>query len=104
MKATKITFNYDGEDFVLEFDKASAQSTGRDLSKADGEPIAVSEAMITGAFIKHHKNISKAKRLAIVDTIEDKAGFIEMLATLYAGVIEGTMENENAKTSWEVSE
>ena len=99
-----IKFTVDGKDYTLEFDTKSAQTVGRDIAKAEGEPIAMLEAIVYGAFIKHHSNLSKSARWKLYEDLQNKEEFFEILNKFYEDVVGAKLDDKDAKTSWEISE
>lgn len=102
----KITFNYEGEDYILEFDRDSANRTalgGLDVSKLSGEQILTGPKMIfEGALYKHQGRLSKRKVEAIFDSFSDKGELIGALTEMYAQAVESVYSDGSGKTQWEV--
>ena len=93
-----------GQQYTLEYDRKSAQAVGRDIHSAQGDVIAISEAIFLNAFTVNHNNVSKPKRREIFSELNDKESLIELLTNFYTIVVNETFDNKEAKTSWEVSE
>lgn len=103
----KITFTYDGTNYVLEFDRDSANRTamgGLDVSKLSGEQIMTGPKMIfEGALYKHHGRLSKRKVEEIFESFDEKTELIGALTEMYAQAVESVYSDGSGKTQWEVA-
>lgn len=91
----KISFNYGGKDYVLEFTRKSVEEMERrgfvaeDLLK---KPLTVLPEMFAGAFIANHR-LTKRKLIdEIFGKIDDKAGLMNDLAEMYSIVIDSFVD------------
>lgn len=87
----KISFNYGGKDYVLEFTRKSVEEMERrgfvaeDLLK---KPLTVLPEMFAGAFIANHRFTKRKLIDEIFAKIDDKAGLMNDLAEMYSIVID----------------
>lgn len=104
---SKITFTYDGTNYILEFDRDSANRTalnGLDVSKLSGEQIITGPKMIfEGALFKHHGRLSKRKVEEIFESFDEKTELIGALTEMYAQAVESVYSDGSGKTKWEVA-
>lgn len=97
MADNKIRFAYDETTYTLEFDRASAVETEKlyDLKLQDLQSGKVSafDALMRGAFIKHHPSISQERIDAIADALDDKQALYGQLAVMYANTLNSMLTN-----------
>lgn len=74
MSKTKVEFTYDNTDYTLEFTADSLRKMEREgfnFRTAEDRLVTVNEDIFCGAFIEHHNNVPKAKRLEIYKQLEE---------------------------------
>ena len=108
---TKITLDYKGETFTLEYDKTSIkalENLGVDLMNILSKPVTNMDAMFQCAFIKHHPRISVAKVDEILKSCSNKTELLQALLTMVNEVMDivtGEPDEEESKNvSWTVTE
>jgi hypothetical protein len=109
--ATKIEFEYEGEQFTLEFTARTVREMERQgfaLANLDNSPMTTLPDLFRGAFKAHHKNVSKKKVDAIYEALDEKEELLHALATMYYEPIahlmgqddENVEEKDEKKVSW----
>jgi hypothetical protein len=104
--ANKITFNYGGKEYVLEFTRKSVEEMERrGFVAADvlTKPLTVLPSMFAGAFIANHRFTKKKVIDEIYAKINDKEGLINTLAEMYSLVIDDfvdELEKKDNGLSW----
>ena len=104
--ANKITFNYGGKEYVLEFTRKSVEEMERRgfvASEVLEKPLTVLPSMFAGAFIANHRFTKKKVIDEIYSKINDKEGLINTLAEMYSLVIDefvDELEKEDNGLDW----
>lgn len=92
--AKTITFNYEGTDYTLEFTRRTImqmEKEGFDISEAQSKPLNTLPVLFAGSFKAHHGKINQEKLDEMYAKIEDKEGFVQALAEMYAEPISALM-------------
>ena len=103
-----VKFTYDGNEYVLEFNRKSVEMLERrgfvaeDFLKA---PLTNLPILFNGAFQMHHKGMTLEKTNKILATLKDTSGLIGKLAEMYnepiSALIDDTDEkNVEREASW----
>ncbi len=104
--ANKITFNYGGKQYVLEFTRESVEEMERRGFVAEDvltKPLTVLPSLFAGAFIANHRFTKRKLINEIFSKIDDKGGLVNTLAEMYALVIEefvDELEKANKDVTW----
>lgn len=107
----KIEFNYDGEDYILEYNREAIkymESRGLDLSAIQKQPITMVEILWQGAFFKNHRKENFSRIQEIYENIGNKtelnAALSEMFYETYSILIGDNEDEKNPKNiSWKMS-
>ena len=92
--ATKISFNYEGKDYTLEYTRQSVKTMeGRGFiaSRIVDAPMTILPELFAGAFIANHKFTDRKVIDAIYDKLLDKKQLVETLTQMYNEPIEALM-------------
>lgn len=84
--AKSITFEYEGENYILEFNRRSAEKLekmGLSLSEVESKPMTMLPLFFYGAFLMHHPMVSREKTDKILAEIHDTTGLIGKLGEMY---------------------
>jgi len=79
---SKLQFNYDDKDYVLEYNRASLKEFERDgyvLNDVATKPVTYIPVLFTYAFKKNHKNVKQSTIDEIYESMDDKQGLLEAL-------------------------
>lgn len=102
--AKTITCNIDGNDYVLEYTRASVktiESKGFNISEITNKPVTTITKLFEGAFIANHRGISNEKIEAIYSKLGDKKKLIERLVDMYQETVTSLIdENEEGNAGW----
>lgn len=113
--STKISVNYKGNDYTLEFSRATAaqiEDQGFVLEQLTEKPVKMIPLLFYGAFLKHNRGIKRSLVDEILDNLVgkagngDDAGIIGVLAEMYAETVQtltdtAVVDEGNAAT-WKV--
>lgn len=110
MASKKITLNYEGTAFVLEYNRNAVknlESNGFLLDQVASKPVTMIPELFYGAFYMHHRNVRRDFVDKIYDSLSDKEGLITALLEMYSDTIQ-TLTSEptedNAKNvTWTMS-
>lgn len=104
--ANKITFTYEGKEYVLEYTRKSVEEMERRGFVAEDvltKPLTVLPALFAGAFIANHRFTKRKLIDEIFSQIDDKGGLVNTLAEMYSLVIEEfaeELEKKNKGITW----
>lgn len=108
---TKITLDYKGEKYILEYDKESIkvlENLGVDLMHILSKPISNMDALCQCAFIKHHPDLTIEKMNKILECCPNKSELMKVLIQMVnevCDIITGEPNEEDSKNvSWTVTE
>ena len=104
---TRITFEWNGSEYVLEFDRDSAvkaeEGYGISMRELSAGKASTAYDLFACAFIKHHPRIKGSTVKAIYDQMTDKVGLNEQLMQMYAeaaGSLLDDPDDEGKAISW----
>lgn len=102
----KIEFNYNGKDYVLEYNRKSIEyieRQGFSISQLAEKPMLMLPMAFSGLFFKNHKNIRQNEIDEIYDNFKDKDMLIntiaEMLNEAYSSLQD---DNKEGNIDWKV--
>lgn len=104
-----VTFEYDGKEYTLEFNRRVVERMERQGFVAEDVvkyPMTALPTLFNGAFQMHHKGISKDKTDEILSRIHDTQGLIGKLAEMYNEPIltlVGDEDDNEKNVTWEAS-
>lgn len=105
---TKITVNYEGKDYVLEYTRDSIEmmeKRGFVVSELSTRPMMMLPIAFQGLFYKNHKNVKTIVIDSIYDKLKDKEKLLEtignMLSETYDTLFEEN-ENDEGNLDWEI--
>ena len=108
---TKITLNYKGEKYTLEYDKESIkvlENLGVDLMHILSKPISNMDYLCQCAFIKHHPDLTIGTMNEILDSCPNKSDLMKTLIKMVnevCDIITGEPDEDASKNvSWTVVE
>lgn len=96
----KITFTYDGKDYVLEFTRKTVEEMERRGFVAEDfvkKPMTLLPTMFAGAFLANHRFTKRKLIDEIFEKIDDKEELINTLAEMYSIVIDEYVEELERK-------
>lgn len=106
---TKIKLNYQGEEYVLEYNRYAVKMLESNNFSVDdfmSKPMMNIEMAFKGSFLKNHKKVSEAKMEEIFESCPDKTGLVstitKMIQETYESLLEEPKEGDEGKASWEV--
>ncbi len=104
----KIEFNYNGKDYVLEYNRKAIEfieGQGFIVSELATKPMLMLPMAFEGLFFKNHKNIRKSEINEIYDKFKNKETLIstiaEMLNETYSSLQDDPEDNEG-NIDWKV--
>ena len=114
--STKITVTYKGNEYELEFSRATAkqiEDQGFVLDQVGDKPATMIPLLVYGAFMKNNRGIKRALVEEIYENLVQKVGrdgeegFINILAEMYAETVstltdDSRIDEGNAAT-WKVT-
>lgn len=108
MAAKKITLRYDGKEYLLEFNRSTAQVTeqrGFVAKEIDEKPNVMIPLLTEGAFLAHHSNIKRKDVEAIFSAQPNKDKLIAALVEMYYDTTNSLMDSEGDEKNagWEAS-
>lgn len=96
-EVSKVEFAIDGEEYVLEFDRASVARAEKvlDLTLTDvmDGKVSMYPTLFKAALIKNHPGVTLAKADELAERIIDKTGLYQVLATLYIEGVNAILED-----------
>lgn len=104
--ANKITFTYEGKEYVLEYTRKSVEEMERRGFVAEDvltKPLTVLPDLFAGAFIVNHRFTKRKLINEIFSKIDDKGGLVNTLAEMYSLVIDEfveELEKRNKDVTW----
>lgn len=103
-----IKFNYEGQEFHLEFDRASVElleRTGFSLTEFSGHLATMQPLLFRGAFFKNHRFVKNLDYDKMWESVKKKRQLINALADEVAKTYETLMtdeETDEGNDIWEV--
>lgn len=94
--ATKITFNFEGKDYCLEYTRKTVkqmEDRGFVASRFLEAPMSTLPELFAGAFLANHKYTDRKVIDAIYDKMKDKKALVGTLTTMYNEPIEALMSD-----------
>ena len=114
--ATKITVNYNKENYTLEYTRLTAsaiEKQGFVLEELTSKPNIMIPLLVHGAFLRHHRDLKQKNIDEIYEHIVNKSGkenedgFISVLAEMYAETVstltDETAGEEGNAATWKVT-
>lgn len=114
--ATKITINYKGKDYVLEYSRTTAaqiEESGFVLEQVAEKPVKMIPLLVYGAFLKHNRGIKRSLVDEIYENLLNKSGegedsgIIGVLADMYAETVQTLTDSQNVDegnaATWKVT-
>lgn len=104
---TRIKFNYEGTEYIMEFDRDTVAQTEKmfDISIGDVRDgkISAFEGLFYGAFLKHHPNIKQTTVDNFMKLMPDKQGIFRNLAMMFGNCVNTLLDepDEGNAISWE---
>lgn len=102
----KIEFNYNGKDYVLEYNRKSIEyieRQGFSISQLAEKPMSMLPMAFSGLFFKNHKNTRQSEIDEIYDNFKNKDMLIntiaEMLNEAYSSLQD---DNQEGNIEWKV--
>lgn len=113
--STKITVNYQEKDYTLEFTRNAVkqmEQQGFVLGEIGDKPMTMVPILVYGAFMKHHKGITRKLVDEIYENVANKTGdgddegFVQVLLEMYAETVntltDNTPSDEGNVATWKV--
>lgn len=105
---TKISFEYEGKNYVLEYNRKSIENMERlgfSVSEFQDKPMLMLPLAFKGLFFKNHKYEKQNTIDAIFDKFNKKSELIDTIATMlnetYSSLTDNTEENEG-NIDWKI--
>jgi hypothetical protein len=101
--STKITINYHGKDYDLEYSRTTAaqiEDQGFSLDQLTEKPVKMIPLLFYGAFLKHNRGIKRQLVDEIFENLANKSGddgetgIIGVLAEMYAETVQTLTDNQ----------
>ena len=105
----RITFEYEGAEYILEFDRESAQRAEMMFDVSMNELLSgktsMMYALFTAAFLKHHPKIKTSTVQMFWNRMPDKQELYMALVTMYYNTVGTLLEDpeEGNALSWKRS-
>lgn len=107
--AKTINFDYEGNHYELEFSRDSIvkmENSGFNIDELSTKPMTRIPQLFHGAFIVHHKHISRALSDEIYDHIKRKQELVEKLVEMYYMAMDSLMDEDKVvedskKVDWQ---
>lgn len=99
--AKTIHFEYNGVAYTLEYTRESVvsmENQGFNLDEIDTKPMTVIPKLFAGAFVAHHRHVSKKLIDEIYRALPNKQELILRLAEMYREPIEAMIEEDEDET------
>lgn len=93
--AKTINFNFEGEDYILEFTRSSVatlEKQGFNISDISDKPLTTLPALFAGAFLAHHRFTKRDVIDRIYDKMTNKMDLVMRLAEMYNEPIEALVD------------
>lgn len=84
--AKQLVFNYNGQEFVLEFTRKTVtdmERRGFVASDVETKPMSTLPALFAGAFLAHHRLIKQSTIDAIFEKMTNRQDLLGKLAEMY---------------------
>lgn len=109
---TKINLVYNGEKYVLEYNRMAVkllEQNGFMLDEFLKKPMTNIELAFSGAFIKNHSKVGQEKIDKIYDSCKNKAKLVATLQKMIQETYESLLsdkpsDGDEGNTSWEVED
>ena len=105
---TKIKLTYEGQEYVLEFDRMTIkmlENIGFNYEQFMDKPMTNVELAFTGAFIKNHPKTKQDVIGAIYEACPDKGALIATLSTMINECYEALLsDGDSKKVTWETED
>ena len=92
---TAYKFEYNGAEYVLEFDRASVEvaerTLGIDMKTVEEPKVSTMEDMFHAALLKHHRKIKRPTVRMLYDLQSDKVGLHQDLCEMYIETAGGVL-------------
>ncbi len=104
----QITFEYEDKPYTLEYTLRTAGQANEDgfvLEQMSEKPALMIPKLVYWAFIRHHKNITRAKTEEIYAWIRDKQGFVTAVGEMYAEAVNALVDDgeDAGNANWTMS-
>lgn len=105
---TKITVNYEGKDYILEYDRDSIEmmeKRGFVVSELSTRPMMMLPIAFQGLFYKNHKNVKNIVIDNIYDKLKDKEKLLETIGTMLSETYDTLFEeneDDEGNLDWEI--
>lgn len=102
----RITFNYNGTEYIMEYDRDTAIQTektyGLSMNDVRDGKLSAFESLFNGAFIKHHPNIKQTTLDLFWSSMPNKPELFRNLTMMYVNCINTLLEEpeEGNAISW----
>ena len=106
---SKITMEYSGKKYTLEYSRQSVRTMEGQGFVADqllAKPVTMIPMLFQGAFIMHHKGIKRKEMDEIYKGIKGRSALIEALMEMYGETLSTLMDDdaeEEGNVSWAVT-
>lgn len=103
---TKITFDYNGTSYTMEFDRETVTQTEKafDISLGDvlSGKFSAFEGLFHGAFLKHHPNIKPTTVASFMQLMPNKQEVFKTLTVMFANCVNTLLDEpeEGNAISW----
>lgn len=107
--AKTITFSFGGEDYTLEYTRATVaalEKQGFKISEISEKPLTILPALFAGAFLAHHRFVKRDVIDRIYDKMTNKMDLVMRLAEMYNEPIEALVdepEESEGNLTWGTS-
>lgn len=104
--AKQIVFEYDGEEYTLEFNKRTVremESKGFTAEEIGNKPMTYLPMLFEGAFQMHHRRIKESIVNEIYEVMTDKQELVMALVELYNEPLNNLMDepsDESKNVKW----
>ena len=105
----RITFEYEGTEYILEFDRETAQKAELTFDVSMSELLsgktAMMYALFTAAFMKHHPRIKPTTVRMFWERMPEKQELYAALVAMYGNTVGTLLEDpeEGKAISWKMS-
>ena len=94
---SRITFDYEGTEYTMEFDRDTVAQTEKVFDITIGDvrdgKIGAFEGLFYGAFLKHHPNMKPATVENFMRLMPDKMSLFRNLAIMYMNCVNTLLED-----------
>lgn len=102
----KLKMTYNGTDYYMEFDRATAETTEKELGVSIGDltttRITVFPSLFHGSLLKHHPNIKPRTVDMLFEKLSGKRELYAKLVGMYVDTVQTLLEDpaEGEAVSW----